>query len=234
MMLKNIVVSVFLVFLISCDSTGGKQDGDQLPAAVFFEKVQGKKVQLLDVRSRGEFEKGHLEKAVNIDWDEPGFQQRTAALDKSRPVFVYCLSGGRSAAAAASMRQQGFKKVYEMPGGMMEWRAAKLPETTALTTASGISLQEYQSLLDPEKLTLVDFYADWCGPCKKMEPYLKKLETELADKIVLVRIDADENPELCEALGVTALPTLKLYRNKKMSWSHVGFIGEEGVRKQLN
>lgn len=220
---------------VGCQSSRQQNTSkEKLSAKEFSQSLRTtKNPQLIDVRSAEEFSGGHVEHAMNIDWNGTDFQNRIAPLRKSEPVFLYCLSGGRSSAAAASLREQGFEKVYEMPGGMMEWRKEKLPEA-GVARMAGLSFEQYESLLSADKLTLVDFYADWCGPCKKMEPYLKKLEVELKDKIILVRIDADRNPELCEQLDVTALPTLKLYRNKELTWSNVGYINEAGVRKQLN
>src|SRR5690606_21149204 len=162
------------------------------------------------------------------------FQSQVSALDKQLPVFVYCLSGVRSASAAAAMRKMGFEQVYEMPGGMMEWRAQGLPEVKGKTTSgSGMTRQQYDALLASDKQVLVDFYADWCAPCRKMKPFLEKIAGKASDRVELVRINADENPELCGELGVTGLPTLRLYRKKEMVWDHVGFIDEDGVRAQL-
>lgn len=85
---------------------------------------------ILDVRTPEEFKEGHLENAFNYDWKSHLFEKQIAGLDKSKPVFVYCLSGRRSAAAASKMREDGFKIVYELDGGITEWRAANFPETT--------------------------------------------------------------------------------------------------------
>ena len=88
-------------------------------------------------------------------------------------------------------------------------------------------------LMAPE-LVVVDYWADWCAPCKKMEPYLNKIAAEMGDRVKLVRIDADEHAELCKTLKVSALPVLKLYKNNKVVWENEGYIDEAGVRKQLN
>ena len=84
---------------------------------------------LIDVRSPEEFASGHLANAKNMDWNGTDFQNKIAKVDKSKAVFVYCQSGGRSAAAAAEMRAKGFKEVYEMEGGIGQWKSAKLPVT---------------------------------------------------------------------------------------------------------
>jgi len=143
------------------------------------------------------------------------------------------MSGSRSTAAAVKLKEMGFKKVYEMQGGMMKWRNASLPEIKASTSA-GMSLAEYNETLKSETPVLVDFYAEWCAPCKKMEPYLKKMATEMPDKVKIVRINADENTELCKELNVSALPVLKLYRNSEVVWDNLGFVPEEEVRKHLS
>ena len=75
---------------------------------------------ILDVRTADEFSKGHLINALNYDWNGSEFDKQIAPLDKSKPVFVYCLSGGRSSSAASKMRSDGFAQVYEMDGGIMK------------------------------------------------------------------------------------------------------------------
>jgi rhodanese-related sulfurtransferase len=147
---------------------------------------------LLDVRTAEEFEKGHLSKALNIDWNGDDFVAKIAPLDKSKPIFIYCLSGARSAAAAAKMRSDGFKTVVELQGGILKWRASNLPETKGdPVKTAGMSQPDFEALLKTEKLVLIDFYADWCAPCKKMAPYLEEIKAEMAEKVSVVRINAD-------------------------------------------
>lgn len=75
---------------------------------------------ILDVRTPAEFESGALENAINIDFFSPTFQQRLAMLDKSKPYFVYCRSGNRSAQACNIMHSLGFSELYNMAGGLMD------------------------------------------------------------------------------------------------------------------
>ncbi len=74
---------------------------------------------ILDVRTPAEFESGALENAINIDFFSPTFQQRLAMLDKSKPYFVYCRSGNRSAQACNIMSSLGFEELYNMKGGLI-------------------------------------------------------------------------------------------------------------------
>lgn len=188
---------------------------------------------VLDVRTAEEFNEGHLENALNADWSSNDFEQLTASFDKEKPVFVYCLSGARSAQAAEFLRSKGFKTVYNMEGGIMQWRAAHLPLAGAETKLAGMSQEQFNKLIQSDKVVLVDFYADWCAPCKKMEPYLNEIAQEMKAKVEVVRINADDNPEICQALGVDALPTLKVYKKGQQTWSNVGYIDKPNVLKQL-
>ena len=190
---------------------------------------------IIDVRTAGEFGGVHLANAINYNWNDDGFMDNINKLDKDKPVLVYCLSGGRSSAAAQKMRDTGFKQVYEMEGGMMKWRAANLPETTDNSVAkpTGMTKQQYDAILKADKIILVDFYADWCAPCKKMKPYLDEIARDMAGKVEVVRINADENPQLCKELGVDGLPVLKVYKKKTETWSNIGYIEKDKVIEQL-
>jgi thioredoxin len=190
--------------------------------------------QLIDVRTPDEYNGGHLINAVNIDWNGNDFDKLTAKLDKSKPVFVYCLSGGRSSAAAAAMRSSGFKEVIEMEGGIMKWKSEDFPLTRfSGKLHNGMSQADFNSLLQSDKLVLIDFYAPWCQPCKQMAPYLAEIATTYSNKLVLNRIDADENQLMSKILKVDALPTLLLYEKGKLIWSHTGFISKEDLIKEI-
>lgn len=232
-MYKNLIVIFFLIVLTGCGKAQNSKSESSLPAIEFSKKLeQTKDVQLVDVRTPGEFRNGHLKNAMNIDWNADDFNEKVKALDKSRPVFVYCMSGPRSMAAAAKLQEMGFKNVYEMQGGMMKWRNASLPEVK-VSHSVGMSLAQYSEMLKSSTPVLVDFYAEWCAPCKKMEPYLKKMATEMPDKIKIIRINADENTELCKELNVSALPVLRLYKNDRVVWDNLGFVTEDEVKKQI-
>jgi thioredoxin len=132
------------------------------------------------------------------------------------------------------MRSDGFTQVYEMDGGIMKWRGANLPETTTNTTPStGMTKQQFDALLNSDKLVLIDFYADWCAPCKKMKPYLDEISKDMASTVTVIRINADDNQTLCKDLKIDALPVLQLYKNKSLTWTNTGFIDKAEVVKQL-
>jgi len=86
----------------------------------------GKKPQLIDVRTPKEFSEGYLESARNIDISAGDFKEKIAALDKEKPVFLYCRSGGRSGRAAEMLKEMGFEKIYDLEGGILAWQKEKM------------------------------------------------------------------------------------------------------------
>jgi len=236
-MKKHLTISLAVIAILFNSCTNGQTQSTKtnLSASEFADKIKElPTATIIDVRTPAEFSKGHLANANNYDWNGNEFDKQIEPLDKSKPVFVYCLSGGRSSSAANKMRSDSFKTVYELDGGIMKWRGANLPETTDNTvTSNGMTKQQFDALLNSDKLVLIDFYADWCAPCKKMKPYLDEISKDMADKVVVIRINADDNQTLCKELQINALPVLQLYKNKTLTWTNTGFIEKSEVVKQL-
>ena len=235
-MRKLFTIALLAILFNSCGSgQTNSTTKTNLSAIEFAEKLKEMPTAaILDVRTPDEFSKGHLANALNYDWNGNEFDKQIATLDKSQPVLVYCLSGGRSSSAATKMRSEGFKTVYELDGGIMKWRGTNLPETTDNTvTSNGMTKQQFDALLNSDKLVLIDFYADWCAPCKKMKPYLDEISKDMANKVVIIRINADNNQALCKELKIDGLPVLQLYKNKTLTWTNTGFIDKAEVVKQL-
>lgn len=228
----SILVS-FLFFSLNFAQAQGLLE--KLDASAFNEKILATSgAVILDVRTPQEFSKGHLKDAVNFNWNDENFSTKVGKMDKSAPVFVYCLSGGRSSAAANKIHEMGFKHVYEMTGGMMKWRAAKLPETAEVKSVdAGMSLAQFKDIIKADKLVLVDFYADWCAPCKKMKPYLDEISKDMTDKVKVVRVDIDANTQLSKELKIESLPVLHLYNKNKLVWNNKGYVPKEKVMKEL-
>ena len=79
-------------------------------------------VQLVDVRTPEEYQEGHIEGAANIDFLDPlVFEEEFAKLDRNKPLMIYCRSGGRSAEAAEKLEAMGFKEIYDLEGGYLQW-----------------------------------------------------------------------------------------------------------------
>lgn len=231
-MKKALINLLFIGFLFaSCNGqTNGKYES--IVAVNFAEKIKTtSQAAIIDVRSPEEFAGQHIDNAINIDWNGDNFDGKIGKYDKSKPIFVYCMSGGRSKQAAEKLGDLGFTKIYELQGGIMKWNAAGL--SVPSDKIIGMCSQEYNELLNTDKIVLIDFYAEWCAPCKKMTPYLLKMQKEMADKVTIVRLNADENKTLISQLKIDVLPTLFIYKNNKILWKHSGFISEEDLTKQL-
>ena len=234
--MKKHYLTLLIIAIISLSScSNGQNSKFNLSAPEFDTQLKNNPTApLVDVRTPDEFLKGHLQNSLNIDWNGPSFDTEIAKLDKSKPVFVYCLSGGRSGQAAAKMRADGFKEVYELRGGIMKWRGANLPETTSTVMLSmGMSKQHYDSLVVSDKMVLIDFYADWCAPCKKMKPYLEEITKQMDSTVVVIRINADDNKSLMKDLSIDELPTLLIYKTGLVLWRHSGYTSKEDIVAQL-
>ena len=93
----------------------------------FKSLIEKKEGLLLDVRTFAEVKSGRIEGALNIDYHDAAFDEKLAQLDKSKPVLVYCASGGRSGGAMSKMKDLGFSKVYNLNGGMGTWKSKGYP-----------------------------------------------------------------------------------------------------------
>ncbi|KAB2915649.1 MAG: thioredoxin [Bacteroidetes bacterium] len=198
-----------------------------------FEKLltQTTDAQLIDVRTPDEYTGGHIANAVNINVNGDDFEQAVGALDKTKPVFVYCLAGSRSESAADYMRAQGFATVYELKGGVLKWQAAgkNLETGSATPKKQGMTQEEFLKKVTTENYVLVDYHATWCKPCIQMAPMLDKVAADKKDKLTLLKVDADENPLLMQQKGFSEIPVLELYHKGKLVWSHKGLIDEAAL-----
>ena len=203
-----------IVLLIS-SCTNQAQPAGELPPEAYGKAVGKAGVQLLDVRTAGEYRSGHLKGALQADWrDSMQFEERTQHLDRNRPVYVYCLSGCRSAAAAQYLRAKGFREVTNLTGGISAWKTAGMAVEADDPQKAQTSRAAYDALAASAPVVIVDFGAEWCPPCRKMEPLLKTyMEGKSEKKIRLVKMDGGSETELMKELKVAALPTFILYRN---------------------
>lgn len=209
----------------------------QVLSADDFEKkyAETQNAQLVDVRTTGEYGGGHLPKAKNVDYKSPDFTEKIQTLDKTKPIFVYCLSGGRSAEAANIMRQNGFKEVYEMGGGYLKWTTKMKPVEGVKPTDSknALSKEYLDNLLKSGKVVMLDFYATWCAPCLKMMPTVDKLKAELGDKVIIEKVDSDANKALVADFKVDEIPTFLIFKDGKMVMRAVGFQTDKALREML-
>ena len=95
-------------------------------------------------------------------------------------------------------------------------------------------MDNFNKLINSEKPLLVDFFAEWCGPCKTMAPILKEVKSQLGDKSTIIKIDIDKNPEVAKTYQVRSVPTLILFKNGKSVWKQSGVIQANELVKIIN
>jgi thioredoxin 1 len=127
--MKSLHVFGFIIVLITACAQGNSQL--QILNAADFEKklTMFPDKQVIDVRTQGEYNNGHLTGAVLIDYYKDDFKTRLSRLDKNKPVFVYCAAGSRSSSASDLLADLGFKQIYDLKGGMNAWARAGKPIT---------------------------------------------------------------------------------------------------------
>lgn len=83
-------------------------------------------------------------------------------------------------------------------------------------------MESFNDIISGEGLTLVDFFATWCGPCKMMHPILEQLKEKMGDGIRIIKVDIDRNTETAQRYAVQSVPTLMLFRKGEMLWRQSG------------
>lgn len=119
--MKQFTLIFSLLFFFSCSETKEPQVY-KISAEQMLEAIENESIQLIDVRTEEEYCSGRLKNAQNICITNDDFKARAEKLDKDKPVYLYCKVGGRSANAAEVLKEMGFKFIYDMSGGMDEWK----------------------------------------------------------------------------------------------------------------
>jgi thioredoxin 1 len=89
-------------------------------------------------------------------------------------------------------------------------------------------------LINGSKPVLVDFHADWCGPCKMQAPILKQVSEEMSDKARIIKIDVDKNPAVAAQFEVRGVPTLIMFKNGKAVWRQSGVVGKDQLKQVIS
>ncbi len=94
-------------------------------------------------------------------------------------------------------------------------------------------MENFNDIINGNQLTLVDFFATWCGPCKQMHPVLEQLKASEGEKLRIIKLDVDKNESLAGAYRIQSVPTLMLFRNGELLWRQSGAMSLADLKALL-
>lgn len=94
-------------------------------------------------------------------------------------------------------------------------------------------MENFNDIINGNQLTLVDFFATWCGPCKQMHPVLEQLKASEGENLRIIKLDVDKNEALTSAYRIQSVPTLMLFRNGELLWRQSGAMSLADLKALL-
>lgn len=95
-------------------------------------------------------------------------------------------------------------------------------------------MASFTTIINSEKPVLVDFFTQWCGPCKLMAPVLHDLKKKIGDSATILKVDVDKSPESASTYNIQSVPTLLLFKQGKIIWRHSGYISSLSLQNTIS
>ncbi len=241
LILKPTMKSKLLFLSALVFASCGTYKPNNLGPSDFNIKMTSANSKIIDVRSAEEFKEGYIKGAVNIDFYSENFENEMNKFDKGETLYLYCLSGNRSGQASEKLSKLGFKNIYSLEGGIKAWKANNLPlelntsndkDSVGATTANTEKdPTDFKTAIYGNKLVFVDFNAVWCGPCKKMQPFVDMLKEERSKEVIVFSIDTDEQVALAQEYQIVNLPTVVLIKNGAVLYRKEGYHNQQSLNE---
>ena len=149
-----------------------------------------------------------------------------------RRGFLQAAAAWTSMGGFAAAQAQSRSNVVELVGGMNAWKRENKPVEGA-SNEPQMSMEQYNASIPANKTVLVDFGAQWCPPCVKMNPVLDDLKNDKSLDFVFVKVDAGVQTNLMKEMNIEPIPVFIVYKSGKEVWRKQGIVSKEELQSQL-
>jgi rhodanese-related sulfurtransferase len=228
-----LLLIVFPAFLNAQENTY-----KQLDAVKFQELVKSGKEMILDVRTKSEFDNEHIANSQYLNFYALDFKKKLLMLPKDEEIYLYCTTGYRSEKAAKYLAKNGYTKVYNLEHGILEWNLENLPviegEPSAKLMADKVSPELFTQTVSSDTLILIDFYATWCGPCRKMMPLIDSIRTQYHPAMKVFKVNVDVSKKLIKQEKIIGVPLFRIYRRGELLFEKDGMMSRIELEAIIN
>ena len=234
--MNMLVIPTILFLLFSCHNSSdiSFKNFDIVNLA---ESSYGDEFIVLDVRTSQERANGFLANSTHIDFYDEAFLDKLNLLDKTKPIYVYCMVGGRSSKAVNKIVKSGFNEVYNLNGGFLKWSnnnlPIEIPEKINEVTTQQYNKSFLDSAINSNPNLLLYVSTKWCAPCKKMNPVIDSLSKNYTKELKVLKLDLDQNVFLNEVYDIQSIPLIVLYKNNQQVWLKNGIIAYGEIATKL-